>query len=191
MTRSAAARIDDVIDQEIDDDAMKIADLEGQIAAIRKAQAVVEFSLDGKVIDANQNFLDVLGYSLAEIRGQHHGMFVEPEHRLSTEYRLFWDKLARGEYDAGQYKRVGKGGKEIWIQASYNPILDPAGRPFKVVKYATDITADRLQTANYEGQIAAIKKAQAVIEFNLDGTIVDANQNFLDVLGYSLPEIRG
>ncbi|MEY8877853.1 MAG: PAS domain S-box protein [Leptothrix sp. (in: b-proteobacteria)] len=118
------------------------ADFEGQLQAIDKAQGVIEFSLDGKVLHANENFLAVLGYSLGEVKGQHHSMFVEPEARNSVDYRLFWDKLGRGEYDAGQYKRIGKGGRTAWIQASYNPIMDLNGKPFKVVKYATDITAE-------------------------------------------------
>ena len=121
---------------------LQSADFEGQLDAISKAQAVIEFSLDGKVLHANDNFLAVLGYSLAEIKGQHHSMFVDPSLRNSVDYRLFWEKLGRGEYDAGQYRRIGKGGKEIWIQASYNPILDLNGKPFKVVKYATDVTAE-------------------------------------------------
>ena len=121
---------------------LKAADHEGQLAAISKAQAVIEFSMDGKVLTANDNFLSTLGYTLQEIKGQHHSMFVDPEHRSSIEYRMFWDKLGRGEYDAGQYRRIGKGGREIWIQASYNPIFDLNGKPFKVVKYATDVTAE-------------------------------------------------
>ncbi|MEO7336365.1 MAG: methyl-accepting chemotaxis protein [Caldimonas sp.] len=121
---------------------LRAADADGQLAAISKSQAVIEFTLDGRVITANENFLAVLGYQLADIQGQHHSMFVEPGYRAGAEYRLFWDKLGRGEYDAGQYKRIGKGGKEIWIQASYNPILDTTGKAFKVVKYATDVTAE-------------------------------------------------
>jgi methyl-accepting chemotaxis protein len=170
---------------------MRNADYSGQIAAIRKAQAVIEFTLDGKILDANDNFLNTLGYSLAEIKGQHHSMFAEPAYRQSTEYRLFWEKLGRGEYDSGQYKRVGKGGKEIWIQASYNPIMGPDGKPLKVVKYATDITEQVMKNADTGGQISAIRKAQAVIEFTLDGKILDANDNFLNALGYSLAEIKG
>ncbi len=176
---------------DITEQVIRNADFSGQLAAINKAQAVIEFTLDGKIVDANDNFLNALGYSLAEIKGQHHSMFVEPAYRQSAEYRLFWEKLGRGEYDAGQYKRIGKGGKEIWIQASYNPIMGPDGKPFKVVKYATDITEQVISTADFSGQIAAIKKAQAVIEFTLDGKIVDANENFLNTLGYSLAEIKG
>ncbi len=117
---------------------------EGMLAAINKAQAVIEFTVDGKVQNANENFLKTLGYTLDEIRGQHHSMFVEPAYRASLEYKEFWAKLGRGEFDANQYKRIGKGGKEVWIQASYNPILDANGKAFKVVKYATDVTAQVL-----------------------------------------------
>ncbi|MGA7971704.1 MAG: methyl-accepting chemotaxis protein [Pseudolabrys sp.] len=163
----------------------------GMLEAINKAQAVIEFTPDGKIEGANENFLKTLGYTLDEIKGQHHSMLVDPAYRVSPEYKAFWDKLRRGEHDAGQYKRIGKGGKEIWIQASYNPIVDANGKAFKVVKYATDITEEKLRTADYEGQIAAIGKAQAVIEFSLDGKILNANENFLKVLGYSLDEVKG
>jgi methyl-accepting chemotaxis protein len=170
---------------------LEAANWRGQIDAIGKAQAVIEFSMDGKVLTANDHFLNALGYTLAEIQGQHHSLLVDPVYRSSVEYRLFWDKLGRGEYDAGQYKRIGKGGREVWIQASYNPIMDMNGKPFKVVKYATDITAARLQTADWSGQLDAISKAQAVIEFSLDGKILTANDNFLNTLGYTLSEIQG
>ncbi len=163
----------------------------GMISAINKSQAVIEFSLDGTIQDANENFLQTLGYTLAEIKGQHHSIFVDPAYRQSREYKTFWEKLGRGEYDSGQYRRIGKGGKEIWIQASYNPILDAKGKAFKVVKYATDITGDKLRNADYEGQIAAIGKSQAVIEFALDGTILNANENFLKTVGYTLEEVKG
>jgi len=163
----------------------------GMINAINRVQAVIEFGMDGKVLHANENFLKTLGYSLEEIKGNHHSMFVDVAYRQSPEYRLFWEKLGRGEYDAGQYKRIGKGGREVWIQASYNPVFDANGKPFKVVKFATDITQQKLQNADYEGQIAAISKAQAVIEFSLDGKVLNANSNFLNVLGYTLDEIKG
>jgi methyl-accepting chemotaxis protein len=167
------------------------AKTENQLAAIGKSQAVIEFEVDGTILTANENFVGAVGYSLEEIQGQHHRMFCEPSLSKSPEYQDFWAKLGRGEYQSGEYKRIGKGGKEIWIQASYNPILDSDGKPFKVVKYATDITAQKLQNADYEGQIAAIGKSQAVIEFKMDGTIVNANENFLGAVGYSLDEIRG
>jgi methyl-accepting chemotaxis protein len=170
---------------------LQAADFAGQLAAIGKSQAVIEFSLDGKILDVNDNFLNAMGYSLAELKGQHHSMLVEPSYRSSMEYRLFWEKLGRGEYDAGEYKRIGRGGREVWIQASYNPIFDMNGKPFKVVKYATDITVAKMQAADFSGQLAAIAKSQAVIEFALDGKILTANDNFLNVLGYTLAEVQG
>lgn len=167
------------------------ADFTGQLGAIAKAMGVIEFNLDGTVITANANFLQVIGYTLDEVKAQHHRMFVDSAECNTIEYRQFWERLGRGEYDAGQYKRIGKGGKEVWIQASYNPILDASGRPFKVVKYATEITQQKLRAADFEGQLAAIGQAMGVIEFNLDGTVLTANPNFLQAIGYSLDEIRG
>ena len=136
------------------------ANFEGQISAIDKAQAVIEFSLDGKILRANDNFLNTMGYVAGELTGAHHSLFVEPAYRQSPEYRMFWDKLGRGEYDAGQYKRIGKGGKEIWIQASYNPINGLDGKPYKVVKYATDVTA---QVKASEALQAAVAQTQEVV----------------------------
>jgi methyl-accepting chemotaxis protein len=163
----------------------------GKIAAISRAQAVIEFNMDGTVVAANENFLRAMGYTLGEIQGKHHSMFVVPEDRGSAAYREFWAKLNRGEFQAAEYKRLGKGDKEIWILATYNPILDEAGKPFKVVKFATDVTEQKLKAADSDGQIAAIRKSQAVIEFNMDGTIRTANPNFLDALGYTLGEVQG
>jgi methyl-accepting chemotaxis protein len=137
-----------------------VANAEGQLAAIRKAQAVIEFDLTGKVLDANENFLKALGYTIGEIRGQHHSMFVQPSERTAAAYAEFWKKLARGEYDENQYLRIGKGGREVWIQASYNPIFDPFGKPYKVVKYATDITSTKQAAAAME---AAVKETGRVI----------------------------
>jgi len=167
------------------------ADFEGQISAIGKSQAVIEFDLDGTIRTANENFLATTGYALDEIVGEHHRMFMDPEEAASPEYGRFWKSLARGEFHAGEYKRIGKGGKEVFIQASYNPILDMSGRPFKVVKYASDITEQKQRNADFEGQIEAIGKSQAVIEFELDGTIKGANENFLGALGYTADEIVG
>jgi methyl-accepting chemotaxis protein len=163
----------------------------GKISAIGRSQAVIEFNLDGTIVTANENFLNAMGYSLAEIAGRHHRMFVEPAERDSSTYREFWARLNQGMFDAGEYKRIAKGGKEVWILASYNPILDESGKPFKVVKFATDITQQKLKNADLEGQITAIGKSQAVIEFNMDGTITHANNNFLATLGYALNEIQG
>jgi methyl-accepting chemotaxis protein len=173
--------------------AEKIRSMEdaGKIAAINRAQAVIEFNMEGTIVTANENFQKATGYSLEEIRGKHHSMFVVPADRDSAAYREFWARLNRGEFDAGEYKRLGKGGKEIWILATYNPILDEAGKPFKVVKFATDVSAQKLKAADNDGQIEAIGKSQAVIEFNMDGTIRTANENFLAATGYSLHEIQG
>ena len=166
-------------------------DQQGQIAAINRSQAVIEFALDGTILMANENFLATVGYTLEEVRGQKHAMFVDPAFRAGAEYQQFWDALRRGEYASGQFRRTAKGGREVWLQASYNPILDGEGKPFKVVKYATDITAQKLATANYEGQLAAIFISQAVIEFELDGRVRTANENFLTAVGYTLDEVRG
>ncbi|MDF0520604.1 PAS domain-containing methyl-accepting chemotaxis protein [Bradyrhizobium yuanmingense] len=162
-----------------------------KIAAISRAQAVIEFNLDGTIVSANENFCKALGYSLDEIKGKHHSLFVADADRNGPAYREFWAALNRGEYQAGEFKRIGKGGREVWILASYNPLLDENGKPYGVVKFATDVTAEKLKNADLAGQIAAIDKAQAVIEFNMDGTIITANANFLGALGYSLAEIKG
>ena len=167
------------------------ANLLGQVAAICKSQAVIEFELDGTILTANDNFLKPMGYTLEEVKGRHHSMFVDETQRHSFEYKEFWAKLGRGEYQSGEFKRIGKGGREVWIQGAYNPILDLHGRPFKVVKYATDVTQQKLQNADFVGQISAIGKSQAVIEFLLDGTILTANDNFLKAMGYTLEEVKG
>lgn len=161
------------------------------LSALDRSQAVIEFKPDGTIITANANFLGAMGYTLAEVKGRHHSMFVDPAYRDSDEYRQFWAKLGRGEFQAAEFPRLAKGGRQIWIEATYNPILDRRGRVIKVVKYATDITAKKNQAADLIGQIEALHRSQAVIQFDLDGNILDANQNFLDVLGYRLDEIRG
>ena len=166
-------------------------DFEGQVEAIRRSQAVIEFGMDGTILDANDLFLNAMGYKLGEVKGKHHSIFVESGYQESSEYKEFWASLNRGEYQVAEYKRLAKGGKEIWIQASYNPIMDSKGNPYKVVKFATDVTEQKLVNADFSGQIEAINKAQAIIEFDMDGNIINANDNFLNVLGYSLDEIRG
>jgi methyl-accepting chemotaxis protein len=164
---------------------------QAQADAISRSQAVIEFKLDGTIVTANENFLKTLGYTLEEIRGKHHSMFVDPAVRDGADYREFWQKLGRGEFQAAQYKRVGKGGREIWIQASYNPVLNRQGKPTGVIKFATDITTEKIRSMEADGKIAALDRAQAVIEFNMDGTIITANDNFLGAVGYTLPEIQG
>ncbi|MDM9560744.1 MULTISPECIES: methyl-accepting chemotaxis protein [Bordetella] len=167
------------------------AELWGQVAAIHRSQAVAEFDLQGRVLAANQNFLDAMGYRWDEVDGRHHSLFVDADERQSDAYRDFWRKLGAGQYEAGCYRRLAKGGREVWLQASYNPILDGHGRPLKIVKYATDVTEQERRNADVAGQLEAISKVQAVIEFELDGTIIRANDLFLHTLGYSAEEIVG
>ena len=159
--------------------------------AIRASQAVIEFEVDGTIRDANEAFVGAVGYSLDEIRGKHHRLFVEPEYGSSEEYAAFWRDLADGKPCEAQFLRIAKGGRRIWLQATYTPISDSRGRVYKVVKFATDVTARKDELANYRGQVDAIRKSQAVIEFDLKGNVLDANENFLAVLGYSLDDIRG
>ena len=163
----------------------------GQMAAINKSLAVIEFEMDGTIIKANENFLDTMGYTPSEVEGQHHSMFVKDDVRTSAEYKEFWVKLNQGEFVAGEYRRVAKGGKDVWIQGSYNPIFGPDSKPYKVIKYAADVTDQKLLAVENSGQMAAISKSQAVIEFEVDGTIITANENFLSTLGYTLAEIQG
>jgi methyl-accepting chemotaxis protein len=152
---------------------------------------MIEFALDGTILTANENFLAAMGYTLDEVQGQHHRIFVEPAYAQSSEYADFWRRLGRGEFDRGDYKRLGKGSREVWIQASYNPVFDRAGKPVKVVKIAADVTAQKTAAADAASQLQAIGRAQAVIEFNLDGTIITANENFCGAMGYGLDEIKG
>lgn len=162
-----------------------------QVDAIGKSHAVISFQMDGTIITANDNFLKVMGYSLNELKDRHHSMFVEPVLRNSADYHDFWARLNRGEFQVGEYKRLGKGGQEVWLQATYNPIVDRNGKPFKVIKYASDVTATKLRNAEVRGQLEAINKVQAAIEFNLDGTILVANDNFLNLMNYRLDEVQG
>ena len=170
---------------------LRSLDARGKMEAIDRVQARIEFELDGTIISANENFLNAMGYSLAEIQGKHHRMFVEPAIRDSAAYRELWADLNRGVSRSAEFKRIGKGGREVWILASYNPILDDTGKPFKVVKFASDVTEQKLQRALSNAKVSAIEKSQAVIEFDMDGTIRTANGNFLSTVGYSLSEIKG
>ena len=176
---------------DITEDKRKHSDFERQMEAISKVMGVIEFDLKGYITNVNDNFAEVTGYSKQEIIGKHHSMFVDSAYKNSPEYKQFWEKLNRGEADHGQYRRVGKGGKEVWLQASYNPILDIDGKAFKVVKYATNITAEKLKSSDSEGQKAAISKVMGVIEFDLKGNILAVNDNFAAVTGYTKQEIIG
>ncbi len=165
--------------------------LRAEVAALHRSQAVIRFAMDGTVVSANENFCAALGYTEDEIVGRHHRTFVTAEHAASPEYRAFWDRLRAGEFFSEEFERVGKAGNTVWIQASYNPILGPDGKPEAVVKYATDITESKLRQADRKGRLAAIDRVQAVIAFEPDGTILEANANFLGAVGYELEEIVG
>ncbi len=161
------------------------------LRAIDRSQAWIEFTPDGEIINANDLFLDCMGYTLDEIRGKHHRIFVDSDYAHSSEYSHFWEGLKRGEYKTAEYMRVGKGGREVWLQATYTPVPNDEGETEKVVKLATDVTEQRRARANDTAKIEAIEKSMAVIEFNIDGTILRANDVFLDLMGYESHEIEG
>ncbi|WP_117194332.1 methyl-accepting chemotaxis protein [Rhizobium terrae] len=166
------------------------SDSDAVLSAMSRSQAIIEFDLQGRVMTANANFCTTLGYELSEIVGKHHSMFVDPEEAASAEYRVFWDRLAQGHFDQRQYRRIAKGGRDIWIEASYNPVFR-RGKPYKVVKFATDITAIKLRATEDAGKLEALSRAQAIIEFTPEGEIITANENFLKTLGYQLSDIVG
>jgi methyl-accepting chemotaxis protein len=166
-------------------------DAASKIDALDRSLAMIEFDVKGTILAANANFCQALGYEPREIVGKHHSLFLEPEYAASQAYRDFWSRLAQGQFDAREYLRVGKGGREVWIQASYNPVKNAAGRVTKILKVATDITAQKEAEAERAAKLAAVERVQATIEFTTEGVILNANENFLSVLGYDLSEIKG
>jgi len=162
-----------------------------QMAALGRSLGLIEFSPEGTILWANENFCRAMGHSLEEIKGKHHRIFVDPAYAETPAYKEFWAKLGRGEYDSAEYKRIGKGGREVWIQASYNPVKSSSGKVVKVLKQATDITPEKLKSVDTQGIVAALSRAAAVIEFTPDGEILTANENFLTAMGYDLSEIKG
>lgn len=170
---------------------LRNAEFEGKMRAIDRVQAVIEFDLQGRVLSANSNFLSTFGYTLEEVQGQHHRIFCDPEYTRNPAYLAFWARLGSGEFDAGEYRRVNKQGRDVWIQASYNPIFDADGKPYKVVKFAVDITQTKLRNAEFESRIQAISRSQAVIEFDMKGSVLSANTNFLRTMGYAAEEVVG
>jgi len=161
------------------------------VNALNSSQAIIEFTPDGQILTANDNFLKAVGYAAREIVGQHHSIFCLPEYAASPEYRAFWRDLAAGAFQSGEFKRVGQGGRIVWLQASYNPVKDANGRIVRVIKLASDITAAKDLNVDHAGKIAAIDRAQAMIEFTTSGEILTANDNFLKAIGYRLDEIKG
>tara|TARA_B100000678_G_scaffold26442_1_gene19798 strand:+ start:404 stop:1480 length:1077 start_codon:yes stop_codon:yes gene_type:complete len=159
--------------------------------AICRSQAVIAFSLDGTIEWANRLFLDRMGYKLSDIKGRHHRIFCHADHAVSEAYRAFWARLARGAFDSGEYCRIDRAGAEVWLNATYNPIFDDDGRPVRVLKIASDVTAEKSRVAEVDSRLNAIDRSQAVIEFSTDGHIVAANTNFLHLFGYSRDELIG
>jgi methyl-accepting chemotaxis protein len=159
--------------------------------ALDLSMAIIEFDLTGRILKANKNFCDVMGYQAAEIVGKHHSMFVEPAYAKSQDYMSFWNELKKGKFFSSDFKRIGKGGKEVYIRGNYNPVKNSAGKVVKVVKFANDITETKLHSLDSAAKISAISRAQATIEFKTDGTIIGANENFLAALGYTLDEVVG
>jgi len=159
--------------------------------AVLRSRAVLEVTPDGTILNANDNCLTMFGYTLEEIKGRQHSLLLSPEDRDTIEDRKVWSTLRRGEFVCGEYRRVDNDGREIWVDATYNPVFDAAGKLSKVVVLASEITAQKLLELDQEAKLSAISNSQAIIEFAMDGTILSANQNFLDSLGYSLGEIKG
>ena len=174
------------------------SDSEAILEAISRSQGLIEFEPNGTIIRANDNFLNFMGYRLEEVKGQHHSIFAEPGAAATPEYQQFWEALRRGEFEAGQFKRVGKNGNIVWLRAAYNPVKDASGRTIKVVKNAVDITAEKTvadetnaRVAKLAATLEGISASQAMIEFEPDGTIIRANDNFLRIMGYTLEEVQG
>ncbi|WP_255606801.1 PAS domain-containing methyl-accepting chemotaxis protein [Asticcacaulis sp. AND118] len=161
------------------------------VDALDRSQAIIEFSPDGKIVRANANFLSAVGYTERQIIGQHHRLFCLPDYAQSEDYRRFWQELAGGKFQSGEFKRIGNDGRIVWLQASYNPVKDQSGKIVRVVKLASDITKEKAKSIDHEGKVNAISRAQAVIEFTPQGEIITSNENFLGVFGYDLKEIVG
>ncbi|TWU00026.1 Biofilm dispersion protein BdlA [Botrimarina colliarenosi] len=186
MTKTKTSRINaELANATPADDSKAVLD------AFGRAQAVIEFQPDGTIVTANDNFLSVLGYSLSEIQGKHHRIFIDSAEASTDAYRTFWNDLARGKFAAGEFKRITKSGEEVWISASYNPVLDESGRVTKVVKIASDITSTKRNGMEQDALFDALSRSLAIIQFQSDGTILNANENFLKTLGYSIDEVRG
>lgn len=190
MTRTSSTLKDDTAG-DVQTDRSKLTELEGLAAALHRVQAVIEFNLDGTILTANDNFLSALGYTLDEIVGKHHRIFCDKDYVRTDAYRDIWMNLAMGKFETGEFKRITKDGDEIWINASYNPILDATGKPVKVVKFATDVTQQKMRSLEQHAKLEAVSRVQAVIEFTPDGKILTANESFCAATGYTMNEIRG
>lgn len=170
---------------------VKSLDDDGKIEAINHTQAVIEFDLNGYVLTANKKFLEAFDYTLQEVVGKHHRIFCEEAYEKSPDYQVFWDDLRAGKHKHGEFMRLNRQGRPVWLQATYTPILNADGKPYKIIKFASDITGAKLTALSNEGKVAAISRSQGVIEFDLAGNVLDANENFLKLMGYTLHEIKG
>lgn len=170
---------------------LQLSELQSVRHAIDKSRAVIEFDLKGYVVNANEQFLQIFGYQLDEIKGRHHRIFCDPAEAASADYLAFWERLRMDDFQAGQYCRISKEGKEVWIQATYNPIMGSDGKPYKIMKFASDISQERLLQTETRGKMEALNRSQAIIEFDLEGNILHANSNFLRSLGYTEAEVSG
>lgn len=168
-----------------------IDDLQATLGAIRRSVACIEFAPDGTILAANELFLDVVGYPLDEVLGAHHSMFCDPDYVKASEYQTFWRRLGEGQKQAGKFPRRDKQGRELWLEASYFPVIDHQNRVSKVVKLAYDVTDEHYKAERMSAAFDGINRSMAMIEFTPDGMIVTANDNFLLAMGYSLKEIAG
>jgi methyl-accepting chemotaxis protein len=185
-TRRGAAVSKNVVD--VLDDAEELQMLRSQLEALHRSQAVIEFDMDGNILTANENFLKTLGYTLSEVEGHQHRMFCESAYVQSAEYKKFWQSLNRGEFQSGEFKRIAKGGREVWIVASYNPVLDAEGHPVKVIKFATDVSASK---AELKARTDIMNLTSIVSESDLRGDILSINERFCEVSKYSAEELIG
>lgn len=180
-----------VLAQDITKEKYERLDTSAKLAAIERADAVIEFTPEGQILRTNANFNKLMEYEPNELVGQHHRLLVDKKYAESIEYQNFWKALARGDFMSGEYKRVTKSGKDVWIQATYNPVFDLNGKVQKVVKFATDITENKQRNTEYAARVESINKSLATIEFDLEGNVITANHNFLSAMGYTLKEIQG
>ena len=167
------------------------ADRERRLEAFARSRANIEYTADGSIVCANELFLKLTGYSFEEIKGRNHDMFVEAAERESRKYKEFWASMVGGEAKTGEYKRIGKDGKEIWVSGTYYPILDLHGKVYRLHQFLNDVTESKLRAADFASQVAAVRKSQVVIEYAMDGTILDANENFERLFGYTREELLG
>jgi methyl-accepting chemotaxis protein len=175
----------------VDDLQRTLTEQSGLLDAINRSMAVIEFDLEGVVVRANDNFLKTMGYTAEQAIGQPHKRFCTPAFGRSAQYTELWSRLKNGQFQSGTFERINSQGQPIWLEASYNPIKDASGRVVKVVKYAMDVTAKVQQESEANAKLEAIDRAMAVIEFDLEGNVLTANQNFLTRMGYTLAELKG